>query len=216
MTSAGSASDKRPPAIVRRYWWVALVVLLLAAIGLGLAAANGSGAGSQDGGPTPSASAVSTPPTPGPTASGEPTAEPAPGASPEPAPTVGFGETATVVPQVTVTLTDVEAVEGEANGPGEVAGPALRFTIRIENTTGAPIDLGTTVVNAYHGTDQTPSAPLSGPDGQPFPAQLDSGGTATGRFVFGVPEGERDIVRATVDYTVGAPVVVFEGRAPVA
>ena len=213
MTEARPAPTAR--TVLRRYWWVALVLAALAALGIGLAVANGQGPASSD--PAPATSG-STPPSasPSPTSDGEPSPEPeqTPDAAPPAGEPVAFGEPASVVPEVTATVTSVEAVAGEANGPGEVAGPALRFTVSIENRTGAAIQLGNTVVNAYTGAEQTPADVLSGPGVQPLPATLESGQTATGVFVFSIDESERDLVRVTVDYAAGIPVAAFEGSAP--
>lgn len=164
--------------------------------------------GEPDGSARPSAAATSYPlPTPTAPVSGEPTPPPQ-------APPVGFDEPAEVVPGVTFSIADLEAIEGEAEGRGQVAGPAIRFRVDIINATSEPVDLGTTVVNLFMGTSQNPAQDLSGPGVEPFPAQVGAGGTASGVFVFNVPLEHRDQVTISVDFAVGVPVVVFQGSAP--
>ena len=108
----------------------------------------------------------------------------------------------------------MEAVQGKATGPGEIAGPSVRFTITIKNSTGKKVDLSSTVVNAYAGVDSAPAIPLQGPGGKPFPSSVADGGSATGVFVFNIARADRDRVEVTVDTSVRNPVVAFKGAAP--
>jgi len=113
-----------------------------------------------------------------------------------------------------VRVVKMEAVAGKADGPGEIAGPAVRFTIRIENTTGKTVALSNTVVNAYYGSDESPAVQLRLPGGSDFPAGVKDGATATGVYLFNIPTDERSDVRVTVDTAVNNPVIAFEGAAP--
>jgi hypothetical protein len=123
-------------------------------------------------------------------------------------------EAAEVIPGVTFSIAGLESVEGEAEGRGQVAGPAIRFRIDVDNTTSEAVQLGTTVVNVFMGSAQRPAQELSGPGAEPFPAEVAPGGAASGVFVFSVPLEERDQVAISVDFAVGVPVAVFEGAAP--
>jgi hypothetical protein len=116
--------------------------------------------------------------------------------------------------EVVVRVTALEAVEGTAQGPGEVGGPALRATVQIENRTAETLPLISTVVNLTFGPDNTPAIGLSGPGAASFPQEVAAGQTATGVFVFNVPVDQRDLVRVWVDYRLEVPVVVFEGPGP--
>lgn len=108
----------------------------------------------------------------------------------------------------------LEAVQGQAGAKGEVAGPAVRFEITLENKTSAGVSLASTVVNVDFGPSHAPASPLAEPGGMPLPDTLAPGRSATGRYVFTVPADERDAVRILLDYSVGVPIVVFEGSAP--
>ena len=186
--------------------------------------------------PTSSASRTAAP-TPSPTISSSPTNSPLPTAPvlPEastPDPSAGIGvpsnelapppvqepvaleEPAAAVPGVVFTIGELEAVDGEARGPGEVAGPSLRFAVSIRNDTAAPVSLTSTVVNFYYGVDQAPATELAAPGGVPLPSDVAAGGTARGVFLFNVPEDGRDLVQIAVDYSAGVPIVLFEGPAP--
>ena len=122
-----------------------------------------------------------------------------------------FDAEATPQPGVTVAVAEVEKVEGEANLPGEVGGPSLRFTIDVTNGTGETLDLRTIVVNAYHGPDRTPATQLLKPGGKAFEAESADGKTARGVFVFRVPADEQDRVELEVDPGIGSPVIIFTG-----
>ncbi|MFD4422846.1 hypothetical protein ACFWN7_15275 [Agromyces sp. NPDC058484] len=210
MSASTEPDDTRPR---RAMWgWIAVGAVVIAAVIIAFALWPRAGTVAEPGAsgePAPAtASAPSySEPTPTPPASGEPTPPPQ-------APPVGFDDEAEVVPGVTFSIADLEAVEGEAEGRGEVAGPAIRFRVDVANATTAPVELGTTVVNVFSGSSQEPAQDLSGPGVEPFPAEVVAGGAASGVFVFSVPLEQRDEVTISIDFTVGVPIVVFQGTAP--
>jgi hypothetical protein len=124
---------------------------------------------------------------------------------------VGLEEIADFGTGLTVRLVDIEAVDGEAQGPGQVAGPALRVSIEASNDTDDPVSLSRVQVEVSHGDDHAPGMALTGPDVERFPDVLEPGETAVSAVVFGVPPERRDAVRIWVNYTTEAPTVVFEG-----
>ncbi|MFT4010236.1 MAG: hypothetical protein QM655_09380 [Nocardioidaceae bacterium] len=115
---------------------------------------------------------------------------------------------------VTVTMAKVESVKGTAKLPGEIAGPALRFTIAIKNDTAKPIDLDLALATAYFGADNKPAVQLTGPGGRDMPPVVRRGDTATGVYVFNVPRDQRGQVRLDFSYELKTPVVIFKGAAP--
>lgn len=222
-----SASTEHP----RRVRWLptAIVTLLAAVVVLfvviGVMAATG--APRSDVGAAPAASA-STPASSEPQASESSSSKPSPASSarssavpsaaaeptPQPTKTVTISKQTVIVKELTARVTKTVAVQGQAQGPGEIAGPSVRFTITLSNATGRSIDLSNTVVNAYGGADASPAIQLQGPGGKTFPKSLASGDSATGVFVFNIPETQRGRVQVTVDTSVKNPVVAFEGAAP--
>jgi hypothetical protein len=126
---------------------------------------------------------------------------------------VSFGTQATSGRGVHVGVTKIENVKGEAHGVGEIAGPALRFTVQVKNTGNQPVDLDLAVVNAFYGPKNSPAEPLEGPGVVALPQSLKPGATATGRYVFAVPKDKRRHVRVDFRYRVDAPTVVFVGPA---
>jgi hypothetical protein len=197
----------------RRAWLLpaALVVVLTVA----LVAAGLLAGGSDD---SPSHAAATTSPAPDANV-------PAPAISPSPTgPTDDADElppsqdpvpldASTQVGEVTVRLRSLEAIEGAATGPGDVAGPALRATVRLENGTGDPLDLlGVSVVMSY-GADALPASPLGDPSVAAFAGTLEPGGVAEGVYVFSVPAEAREAVTVSVGYQPGAPYAVFTGAA---
>jgi hypothetical protein len=122
-----------------------------------------------------------------------------------------FDAVATPEPGVTVRVPKVEKVTGEANVPGEVGGPSLRFTVELTNGTGRTLDLRTVVVNAYYGPDRTPAAPLLKPGGKAFEAEVGADDSADGVFLFNIPTELQDDVELEVDPGIGKPIIIFTG-----
>lgn len=218
MTAEGSAAKRRTALV-----WLVVSAAVIAAIVILVVVATG--APRQDDASSPG-STSSASPAPGTSPTDEATADPttppdasAPPADPgqpvqPPAQEVGLTEQAAPVPGVTFSISGLEAVDGVANGPGEVAGPALRFTLSVRNDTAEAVSLVATVVNLFAGADRAPAAELGEPGGVPLPETVAPGETATGVFVFNVPTDQRDQVQISVDYSVDAPIVLFEGAAP--
>lgn len=201
---------------------LAAVIVVVVVIGVVTAATGphprGSSAAGASG--TPSTTAVATPtasPSTSVLSSPKPTATkaaPVPAGTPQPTKTATISAPTTIVKSLTAKVTRTEAVQGKASGPGEVGGPAVRFTIAITNTTGKTVQLSNTVVNAYFGADATPAIELEKPGGKAFPFSVKNGETATGVFVFNIPEASRNTVEVTVDTSVKNPVVAFRGSVP--
>ncbi|WP_448625445.1 hypothetical protein [Geodermatophilus sp. URMC 64] len=185
----------------------ALVALLLVVNrGNGTAeAADGAAAASTTA--SRDAEVVPNPPTPIPTGPTENVDE-LPAALPE----VALDSPAAVGNGVVATLTGIEAIQGTANGPGNIAGPAIRVTVHVENGTADPITLAGAAVNMYYGADKTPASPLDDPSQRPFGVDMvDPGESADGVYVFTVPSDARDAVTVEVGYQAGAPLLLFAG-----
>ena len=206
---SGSTPLGSPDAEPKPAWWLwlllggALVVITLIVVLVAIQLPSGGSAGDSPG-PTDS-------PTPGTTST--PSGDPTPVAHATPSP-VPIDEPATIEPGVTASIDTIEAVQGEARGPGEVAGPAIRFRVSITNSTSAAIDLGATVVTVDYGAERTPALELFQPGASPLPASAEPGATATAVYIFTVPVDQRGLVHITVDYTVGVPPLEFSGAVP--
>jgi cytoskeletal protein RodZ len=223
----------QPEAPKRARWGAVALISLLAAvivvfvvIGVITAAGAPTTAASTPAA-APGVSLATTPSsTPSPTASATATAKPkakakakvaptpVPAGSPQPTRTATISKPTTIVKSLTAKVTRMEAVQGKADGPGEISGPSVRFTIAISNTTGKTVDLSNTVVNAYYGADSTPAIELRMPGGRTFPSSVKNGSTATGVYIFNIPTASRGKVEVTVDTSVRNPVVAFRGSAP--
>ena len=200
----------------RRRALVALAAAVLAAV-LGVGVLLGSG----DDQPA-SAAAEST----GSTTSTSTSASATPAPAPTPAPTgptgdvdelppnlpaVALDERAAVGDGVSAAIVSVEAIDGTATGPGNVAGPAVRVTVRLANDTAAPLSLDGVAVDLAHGSDLSPASPLDDPSARPFSGTVAAGDTAEGIYVFSVDEESRESVTVSVGYQAGAPFMVFTG-----
>lgn len=126
------------------------------------------------------------------------------------APAAALTETREISDGGEVRISSIESVTSQAQIPGEVVGPALRVSVRIEAGDEA-IDLSRVVVNAYYGKDLTPAIEASGPGVKPVSGTLKPGKNVTGVFVFNVPAEERGSV--TVEFIHGGSVkpLKFQG-----
>ena len=201
-------------------WLIIAAVVVALAVG-GFIYLNSVGRGGPQGSPgagstsSPQATATGATPVPSPslpsaTASGTPTVETA---RPKPSVTASIDQPADIVTGVSARVTKIEAVSGVANGPGEIAGPALRITVEVTNSAEAPFDLSAAIVNLYYGKARTPAGMLSGPGVQSFPASVSPGASATGRFVFNVPKASRGTIQVEFRGSPDASVAIFAGAA---
>jgi hypothetical protein len=190
---------------------VAIVVVLLL-LNRGDDASTASGSEPADGSTTTSAApSSSTAPS---SASAAPTSEPPAGDGtglPPSLPAVPLQSQAAVGNGVTATLTGIEAIQGTASGPGNVAGPALRVTVRIQNGTADAVSLDAVAVNMYYDADRTPASPLEDPSQRPISGSVAPGQSADGVYVFTVPKSHRDAVTVEVGYQPGAPYMTWTG-----
>lgn len=115
---------------------------------------------------------------------------------------------------VTATVGSIEAVKGDGQGPGQISGPAIRFTLTLANGGATAIGTGKVVVNVEGGADSSPAIQLSGPGAAPFPESTGAGQISTGTFVFLIPNDQRDKVRILFNYQVSSPIVAFQGAVP--
>jgi len=230
-----SVGNGRPAASRRREVLggvaAALVVLAVVVAGL-LLRGSGDGGGGGGGGDVAAAGTAAAAPAPpvAPSAGPPPpAAQPAPGPAPGttgpaalPAdvdelppslPPVGLDDAAPAGDGVTGSLTSIEAVQGAGRGAGNIAGPALRVTVRLVNGTADPVALDGVAVDLTTGAGSTPAPPVDDPSSAPFTGTLEPGGTAEGVYVFTVPEDARDRVTVSVGYVPGAPYMVFAGSA---
>lgn len=207
-------SDGSTRSAGRKTWlWVVLAVvgaLVIAAIVYAVVTSGSSDEGAPTDSPSPTASA-STP------ADGEdPSAPPAPDPSATPGtmpelPPVAPDEPSDNGAGLVAEITAMKAVQGEAVQAGEIAGPAVQFTLRLTNDTDAPLDLGLIAVNAYIGEAKTPAGGLVKPGAAPFGGTLEVGDSTEGVYVYSIPEDQRGDVTVTLDYRAGQPAFVFRG-----
>jgi hypothetical protein len=200
---------------------VAVVVLAAAVLTLVLTVGGDDDRDEDGGGGT--AAGSSAPTSAPPTAPGSETVAPLP---PTPAPTgptedvdeppaalaeVALDAPAAVGNGVVATVPSIESFEGAADGPGNIAGPALRITVRIENGTAEAVSLDGVAVNLYTGDDRAPASPLEDPSRAPFTGTVAPGDSAEAVYVFSVATDARDVVTLEVGYQAGAPLLLFTG-----
>jgi hypothetical protein len=203
----------------RRGRWPALAAVIVVVVAVLVAVAL-LGDDDGDGGRTasatipPAAAGTSSPATEAPTAS-EPAASestpPVQGGTdgvPPALPAVALDQPVEQA-DVTGSIVSLQAVDGQATGPGDVAGPALMVTVRLVNGTGGALSLDAVSVNLFSGPDRAPASPLGDQRRVPFTGTLAAGRTAEGVYVFAVPTGDRDRIDVEVGYLPGQPLAVF-------
>lgn len=227
---SGMGGDPAGRRRMGRGGWLALVVgvaAVAAIVAWAVIASNAGGApGASSGttdspGPTAASSASATPdPATGAPAAPSPSGDPTPGplATIDPDPVVRetlapvpLDEPVAATPEITVELVSIEPVIGVANIAGEVGGPALRVTVEATNSGGAAFATPAVIVNLYTGDDRAPAGMVLEPGSRQFPGSIAAGASASGVFIFTVPEDARDTILIEVDMQVGEPVVLFEG-----
>ncbi len=217
--TATTAGDGPLRGTRRRMLLVAAALVVAAAVALtviltgGGEPADGSAAASSSPteGPAPTESAAPTSASAAPFTPADPTAPPVPADElPAVLPAVALTETV-VVEKIRGSLVSVDAIEARAEGRGNIGGPALRVTVRLENGTDDAASLGEVSVNLRLGAERTPASPVEDPSQRLFQGMLAPGDTAEGVYVFRVPVEARDGVAIEVGYRAGAPIAVFTG-----
>jgi hypothetical protein len=112
------------------------------------------------------------------------------------------------------TISKMEAIEAKAEGIGQIAGPAIRFVVEVQNTSASDLNLDTAEVTVEAGVQTLPAIRLDGSGTKLFPGEVEAGKRASGTFVFLVPEDQRGQVRIYLNYAASESVVAFEGAAP--
>ncbi len=115
---------------------------------------------------------------------------------------------------MTVGISNLAAVQGIADEPGEVAGDAVKVSVTLTNSGTTPADTSSVVVDLEAGPNSTPGLALRGDGSSAFPASIEPGTSATADYVFVVDSNQRARVSVSVNYSVTAPIAVFEGTAP--
>ena len=124
---------------------------------------------------------------------------------------VGFDQQAAAGDGVVADVLSLEAIDATGVGPGNIAGPALRVTVRITNGTTGPVSLDGVALDLAYGVEQLPASPIGDPSTAPFGGVLQPSESAEGVYVFTVPAGDRELVTLSVGYQAGAPFMVFTG-----
>lgn len=127
------------------------------------------------------------------------------------APPVALSAPATVKSGLSAKVTNISAVQGEAVGIGEIAGPAIKFTLEVTNNTGADVSTSGVAVTLEYGEEAIPAAQLSGPGTADFPLTIAKDKSATATYVFNVPVDERGLVRILLSLDASLPIAAFEG-----
>ncbi|WP_157365838.1 hypothetical protein [Arthrobacter sp. Leaf234] len=119
-----------------------------------------------------------------------------------------------VLDGLTVSVAGLAAVQGVADEPGEVAGDAVKVSVTLSNTSAEAVDTSGVLVDMEAGPDAVPGLALRGSGATTLPASIEPGASATADYVFVVESNKRARVSVLVNYSVSAPVAVFEGTAP--
>lgn len=112
-----------------------------------------------------------------------------------------------------VTVPSVVSTEADAVGPGEIGGPGIAVEIEVRNDGEEPAPLDGIFVTLVDAGGQVVPMSTTGDDVRPVTGILDPGATASGSYVFTLPESARSTVTVTVSDAGTATSVVFTGSA---
>lgn len=112
---------------------------------------------------------------------------------------------------VTAKIVSIDAVQAEAHGPGEVAGPGLKIVVEVTNGTAKAISLDAVVITVYDSEDR-PGVQMSMSGSDPMRGSLAAGKSAKGTYVFTLSPDHRNPVTVNFSYSSEAPVVLFVGK----
>jgi hypothetical protein len=104
-----------------------------------------------------------------------------------------------------VRVTDVRDVQIEARGPGEISGPGVAVDVEVKNTSGDPIDVNGSAVNAAYG--DIPASPSSSEPSSPLMGRLAPGKATMGVYVFLTPPGAKGKLRVQFEHNASSDVV---------
>lgn len=127
---------------------------------------------------------------------------------------VSFTQVSKIDAHLSAAVLNLSAVQGTAQGAGQLAGPAVQITIELRNDSNEPVSLDFVSVTSNYGTALTPAVALSGPGATQFPATLAGKSTAKAILVFAVPINQRGALQVLLNVAASLPVAVFEGTAP--
>lgn len=125
------------------------------------------------------------------------------------APPVALTDTADFGGQVTARISEVKAVQATATLPGEISGPAIAVTVDITNGSADRIGADSVTVTLADAAGN-PAVPIDD-NAAPLTGVVEPGASASGTYVFTVPADQRNPVTVTVNYSAGAPTLVFTG-----
>jgi hypothetical protein len=111
---------------------------------------------------------------------------------------------------LTATIADAARVQAKAHIPGEIAGPALSFTLQLTNRGHRSLDLGTNIAVTAQDADGVPFSALT-TSTHLVGGSLPPGGHASGRYVFHLPDNTKNPVTIEVTYAATAEVARFVG-----
>jgi hypothetical protein len=193
----------------------------------GVVVAALTGCSGSDDGATATATAASATPTLTPTATAGPAAPTTPATTPPTkggpalapsgapsvavslAPPVKAGVPAPLTPTVKVTTGRIRTITVGANGPGEVAGPAVAIPLSVRNGSSQAFNLNGLAVNVtYH--DGTPANQTTAGPVKLLTGSLKPGAQKTGTYVFTVPKKYAADVRIQVSSDQSPTIVQFD------
>jgi hypothetical protein len=183
------------------------LIVLCCAVAMTMVASCSSDHGASTGSPAQTSTSAGS--TPGSSASGgihatvpsrvQPVAPPAPIGSDAP---FGGG--------ITTRIISIKRIHAQANGPGEISGPAVQVTFEIRNQSKKKIDLGSVTANEVD-SKGAPGVPMGSSPASPFRGSLAPGGRAKGTYVFSTRSQRSGKVTVTLSYSVDAPILQFVG-----
>ena len=118
----------------------------------------------------------------------------------------------TTARQMEVHIVGFTSVKAKARGVGEISGNALAVQLSIKNSGSKSLDLSRAAMLLFVGENLLPTSELDNSAATPFPSKLDVGKSATGSFVFTVPDSWKSKVTVQFIADPTSNILIFEGK----
>ncbi|MGP9489762.1 hypothetical protein ACT3R5_14480 [Glutamicibacter sp. AOP5-A2-7] len=122
--------------------------------------------------------------------------------NPKSASKVALDKPVSAGPEAQMSISRIAAVKGEANGIGEIAGPATLVEITVSNRGDEHLDLAQAQVRLYYGAEKTPAAALNDARATNLDAELAPKDSSKAVYIFAAAAA--DIENVLVEFETGS------------
>ncbi|WP_159611315.1 hypothetical protein [Glutamicibacter sp. JC586] len=105
-------------------------------------------------------------------------------------------------PQTQMRISQIKSTTSEAQGIGEIAGPATLVEIRLNNKSDSELDLSVAQLRLFYGKQKEPASLLTDDRSAPLPLEIKAGDSITATYLFAAPK--KNNKKVLVEFETGA------------